>query len=89
MSAFEKYAARYRQLNEQRRALVLRHPDIARRLTMPPLGYAQPQQWTGYVPPERWNGEHNDSPRRAALAEIVAAAEAAERAHEIGPEEVF
>jgi hypothetical protein len=56
---------------EARRKAVLAHPDLAAQLTVDPLGYAQPDQWSGYVPPERWNGQHNDSPRRAALAEIT------------------
>jgi hypothetical protein len=53
------------------RALVLAQPDIAKRLTEAPLGYARPEQWNGFVPPEIWNGARNDSPRRAALLEII------------------
>jgi hypothetical protein len=55
-----------------RKKAVLAHPDLAVRLTAEPLGYAKPDQWNGFVPPEQFNGQHNDSPRRAALAELVA-----------------
>lgn len=57
-------------------ARVLAHPDLAERLTAPPLGYARPNQWTGYVPPRTW-GRHNQlnpSPQRRALVEIAAEA---------------
>jgi hypothetical protein len=37
--------------NQQRRASVLAHPDLAARLTQPPLNYARPDQWNGYIPP--------------------------------------
>ena len=37
--------------NQERRAAVLRHPDLAARLTRPPLEYARPGHWTGYIPP--------------------------------------
>jgi hypothetical protein len=53
------------------REAVLAHPDLAERLTQPPLDYAQPSQWNGFVPPEQFNGQNNDSPRRAALVAIV------------------
>jgi|SRR5215471_1980382 len=36
-----------------RRERVLRYPDLAARLTEPPLNYARPEQWNGFVPP-RW-----------------------------------
>jgi hypothetical protein len=57
------------------RAMVLAHPDLAERLTQPPLSYQRPEQWNGFVPPDTFNGQHNDSPRRAALVAIVAEAE--------------
>lgn len=79
MSAFQRQAEEVRQECIQRRTLVLSRPDLARRLTQPPLGYAQPEQWNGYLPPEHYNGVVNDSPRRAALVDIIAAAQAAER----------
>lgn len=53
------------------RETVLAHPDLAEKLTRPPLGYAQPSQWNGFVPPEKYDGQINDSPRRAALVAIV------------------
>lgn len=79
MSAFQRQAEEVRQECIQRRTLVLSRPDLARRLTQPPLNYTQPEQWNGYLPPEHYNGMVNDSPRRAALVDIIAAAEAAER----------
>ena len=62
----------------ERRALVLAHPDLAKRLTERPLSYSRPENWTGYVPPLQWRGEHNDSVHRRALVAIVEAAEARE-----------
>jgi hypothetical protein len=35
----------------ERRARVLKHPDLAKRLTEPPLGYSDPAHWNGWVPP--------------------------------------
>lgn len=40
-----------------RRDLVLRHPDIARRLTEPPIGYRRPEDWTGWIPPAALESE--------------------------------
>jgi hypothetical protein len=65
---------------QSERARVLRHPDIAKRLTEPPLRYSRPEVWNGYLPPDMWQGRHNDSPQRAALLEIVTAAVAADKA---------
>ncbi|GAB3213300.1 hypothetical protein GCM10027294_43570 [Marinactinospora endophytica] len=56
--------------NEERRAAVLAHPDLADRLTKHPLFYTRPEQWHGYIPPEQWHGVPNNSPERAALVEI-------------------
>lgn len=78
--------------SDARRARVLRYPDLARRLTEPPLGYRRAEDWTGWIPPAHLEdqacpachtdpgkrgckrGNHhtraNDSPRRAALADI-------------------
>lgn len=53
------------------REAVLAYPDLAQRLTEPPLGYETPAQWTGYIPPAEWGGKENDSRRRRALVEIV------------------
>ena len=61
----------------KRRAAVLNNPELARKLTAPPLRYAQPEHWNGYVPPQIWQGTANDSPHRRALVAIVSAAEAA------------
>lgn len=67
--------------NARRRALVLRHPDLAERLTQPPINHTTPEHWTGYVPPahdpETFGGGQplNTSPIRAALARLVDEAE--------------
>jgi hypothetical protein len=72
--------AQGRQANQDRRARVLRHPDLAARLCAPPLGYQRAEQWNGFVPPKYLpadlNGvtRINTSPRRAALVEISAEA---------------
>jgi hypothetical protein len=57
------------------RAAVLAHPDLAQKLTEPPLGYAVAEQWNGGVPSATFNGSHNDSPRRTALLDLLAEAE--------------
>lgn len=68
--------------NARRRALVLKHPDLAARLTEPPLRHTLPEHWTGYIPPSHdapsVGGYQpiNTSPARAALAAILAEAEA-------------
>lgn len=59
---------------EARKKAVLAHPDLSARLTADPLGYDRPDQWSGFVPPEKFNGQHNDSPCRAAVVELVAEA---------------
>jgi hypothetical protein len=67
--------------NARRRTLVLRHPDLAARLTEPPIRHTTPEHWTGYVPPASdapsLGGAEpiNHSPARAALVAIVAEAE--------------
>lgn len=74
-------AATARQKAADRGQLVARFPDLAARLTQPPLGYARPDQWNGFVPP-KWvttAGDDwvlNDSPQRTALVEICAEAAA-------------
>ena len=60
-----------RERQAANRIAVLRHPDLAARLTEPPLSYAKPEQWNGGIPPETFGGERNDSGRRAALVELV------------------
>ena len=68
----------------EQRAVVLRFPDIAAKLTEFPMSYARPEQWTGFIPPKWVTAPHgsgwvlNDSPSRAALLAIHA--EAVERA---------
>lgn len=59
----------------RRRAAVLRWPDLAARLTEPPIGHTTPEQWTGYIPPSHWNGAPNTAPARPALLNLVAEAE--------------
>ncbi|MFI1889862.1 hypothetical protein [Streptomyces jumonjinensis] len=55
---------------EQRRALVMRHPDLADRITQL-IGPG----WNGYLAPPEWRGTLNTSPIRARLAEIITEAE--------------
>jgi hypothetical protein len=59
-----------------RRALVLRHPEVAAKLTEWPLSYAFPEQWSGAMPPEQWGGHRNTAPERVAILALVAEAEA-------------
>ena len=79
--------------NTRRRALVLRHPDLAERLTQPPISHTTPQHWTGYVPPEYdapsvGGGQPiNTSPARRALAALVAEAEARDTAGRTFPQQ--
>lgn len=58
----------------ERRARVLAHPDIAKRLTHPPMRYPSPEYWTGYIPgPKRGDDQPNNSPIRRQLLAIVQA----------------
>lgn len=59
----------------RRRALVLRHPDLAARLTEPPISHTVPEAWTGYIPPSTFNGSTNSAPARRALLDLTAEAE--------------
>lgn len=61
-----------------RRALVLRHPDLAQRLTQQPMNFVKPEHWNGAIPPETWREMPNDSPLRPALLDLVAEAQARE-----------
>lgn len=61
--------------NDRRKALVLKHDDLAKRLTEPPVGFARPDCWTGFVPMEHNAAGLNRSPIRQALAALVAEAE--------------
>lgn len=62
----------------ERRARVLRYPDLAARLTQRPLEFTHPEKWNGFVPPKtvptRDDWKPNDSAVRAALVEICAEA---------------
>jgi hypothetical protein len=58
------------------RAMVLSHPDLAKRLLDYPLHLGSPEQWSGYLPPVIHNGVHNDSPIRAQLVHILTDAHA-------------
>ena len=71
------------EFNQHRRAAALKHPDLAARLTQPPLSWSRPERWNGYIPPRMWQESPNDSPRRVALVEIAAEAMARELAEEI------
>jgi hypothetical protein len=44
--------AEYKAESEARRERVLKYPDLAKRLTEPPLSFRTPQDWNGYVPPK-------------------------------------
>lgn len=64
-----------------RRERVLRYPDIAAKLTQPPLNLADPTMWNGYIPPRTLPGrddepydKSNDSPVRQQLVAIAAEA---------------
>lgn len=57
--------------NAERRATVLRHPDLAEKLCDRPMSYQRPDQWTGYVAPELLEtGARNTSPYREQVAAI-------------------
>lgn len=66
--------------NAERRAVVLRHPDLAAKLCDPPLRFARPEQWTGYIAPaldqigDANLTRRNTSPCRAQAVEIYAEA---------------
>lgn len=67
-----------------RRALILRHPDIAAKLLLPPLNYKFPEQWAGAMPPENWGGSLNNAPERRAILALVEEAEAADAKRTVG-----
>jgi hypothetical protein len=68
---WRKRFAETQQRMKQQKAAVLAIPELAQRLTEPPLGFAKPEQWNGGIPPETFNGERNDSARRDALLALV------------------
>lgn len=66
---------------DRRRRMVLAHPDLAQQLTAAPCKFATPEAWTGYIAPATYDVRgseqaRNESPYRAQLVAIVAAAEA-------------
>ncbi|MFJ9037922.1 hypothetical protein ACIRF8_15180 [Streptomyces sp. NPDC102406] len=58
-----------------RRALVLRYPDLAAKLTESPLRFTAPKHWNGYIPPATWNQAMNTYSGRPVLLALVAEAE--------------
>ncbi|MFB7736231.1 hypothetical protein ACFC08_17960 [Streptomyces sp. NPDC056112] len=59
-----------------RRGLVLRYPDLAAKLTEPPIGHSSPEKWNGYIPPATdCTGAMNTARCRPALLALVAEAE--------------
>jgi hypothetical protein len=59
-----------------RRGLVLRYPDLAAKLTQPPINHSAPEMWTGFIPPATdCTGAMNTAPCRPALLALVAEAE--------------
>lgn len=64
-----------RQTTAANREAVLAHPDLAKKLTQPPLDYARPEQWNGFIPPKLIATEDgyevNNSPRRHALNRLL------------------
>lgn len=69
---------RQREVVADRRARVLKYPDLAQRLTDRPLSFTRPELWNGFVPPKTVPAEDgyviNTSPYRAALVAICAEA---------------
>jgi hypothetical protein len=69
--------AQARHAATYRRALVLRHRDLADALTQPPIGFSSPEKWNGYIPPATdCTGAMNTAACRPALLALVAEAEA-------------
>lgn len=58
---------RAKAVNQARRERVLRHPDLAKRLTEPPLSYDRPEQWNGFVPPAEFQDEMPEGLHSSAL----------------------
>jgi hypothetical protein len=62
--------------SEYQRAVVLHYPDLAGKLTEPPISCRRAQEWNGWVPPLLdADGRPNDSRRAAALRALVEEAE--------------
>lgn len=84
MAVWQQEKRRSKGLSQARRALVLKHPDLAAQLCSSLIGYSKPENWNGWIPPEllapdaSGNAAKNDSHRRAALVRLVAEAQARE-----------
>lgn len=73
----KQHMAQARHAAAYRRALVLRHNDLASALTQPPIGFSAPDKWNGYIPPATdCTGAMNTAACRPALLALVAEAEA-------------
>lgn len=71
------HMAEARRAAAYRRALVLRHHDLAAKLAAPPIGFSAPEMWNGYIPPATdCTGAMNTAACRPALLALVAEAEA-------------
>lgn len=71
------HMAEAQQAAAHRRALVLKHPDLAKQLTGPLIGFSRPEAWNGYIPPATTcTGAINTAACRPALLALVAEAEA-------------
>lgn len=59
----------------EHRRLVLLYPDLAKRLTMPPLDFRTPDLWHGYIPPRMipvgGGMTQNDSAQRVHIVALV------------------
>jgi hypothetical protein len=63
-----------------RRGLVLRYPDLAAKLTQPPISHSSPEMWNGYIPPATdCTGAINTAPCRPALLALVTEAESRQK----------
>lgn len=72
--SWDDIAREVREKCAERRARVLAHPDIAKRLCDLPMRYPSPEFWTGYIPgPTRGDDRPNNSPIRRQLLSIVQA----------------
>lgn len=67
MAKLREAADQAQAANQARRERVLRHPDLAKKLTEPPLSYARPEQWNGFVPPAELQDEAPEGLHSSAL----------------------
>jgi hypothetical protein len=56
--------------NAERKATVLRHPDLAARLCEAPMRCSSPERWSGFIAPEMTATGPNTSPYRAQVVAI-------------------